>query len=220
MALSYGHPGRRWWNIFLFVVCLLVGCLVAWLLGLLGLFGLFCLFVCLFVWCWNRWQLKWKHRCIHTGRDIIWMYFFVNAYCSTHILYIHKFCTALLNWRSQSWRFGVDYRFESNQPLLKMGMFNHCPLSLHICIHQVHSTEPPSFWVDSHFGMVLLWIHLPDFSWLTFAPLSLVEAGSTYLTLHDVDPETAERISHFQAFADEPCLDSNLLLQSWVMFFS
>jgi len=28
-------------------------------------------------------------------------------------------------------------------------------------------------------------------------------AGSTYLTLHDVDPETAERISHFQAFADE-----------------
>lgn len=67
--------------------------------------------------------------------------------------------------------------------------------------------------------MVLFWIYLPHFSWSTFAPLSLVEAGSTYLTLHDVDPETAERISHFQAFADEPCLDSNLLLQSWVMFF-
>ena len=61
--------------------------------------------------------------------------------------------------------------------------------------------------------------YLPHFGWSTFAPLSLVEAGSTYLTLHDVDPETAERISHFQAFADEPCLDSNLLLQSWVMFF-
>eukprot|EP00435_Cladocopium_sp_Y103_P008120 s2749_g2.t1 len=28
-------------------------------------------------------------------------------------------------------------------------------------------------------------------------------AGSTFLTLHDIDPETADRISHFQAFADE-----------------
>eukprot|EP00913_Durusdinium_trenchii_P011210 g10528.t1 len=28
-------------------------------------------------------------------------------------------------------------------------------------------------------------------------------AGSTYLTLHDVDPETAHRISEFQAFADQ-----------------
>lgn len=28
-------------------------------------------------------------------------------------------------------------------------------------------------------------------------------AGSTFLTLHDIDPETANRISHFQAFADE-----------------
>ena len=33
--------------------------------------------------------------------------------------------------------------------------------------------------------------------------IGLLEAGATYLTLHDIDPDTANLISTFQAFADE-----------------
>ena len=35
------------------------------------------------------------------------------------------------------------------------------------------------------------------------APPNITKAGSTFLTLHDIDQETADRISHFQAFADD-----------------